>query len=180
MYMYMFGICANCILGYLAMRTTPPTGVTVERGGLQFTEGLSPLVCLIIVTQAINGLLFAAVMKYANNLVRLLIIGASMIVSTSLACRILGLQITGVFAASAAVVCLALGLYTFSDDVERCLPTGTTRNGSLLPRLCPQPSRTTKQCTDADIDATEVLRRQRDHGHSTRTPNRTWGVTHAV
>jgi hypothetical protein len=59
----------------------------------------------------LNGLLYGAIMRYADNMLRLFVIGGAALLSTALAAAWLGVRPTVSFAAAVGLVLLALALY---------------------------------------------------------------------
>eukprot|EP00053_Salpingoeca_punica_P003533 m.43656 g.43656 ORF g.43656 m.43656 type:complete len:380 (+) comp12245_c1_seq2:107-1246(+) len=104
-------------------------GSVVNVGGFLFSteeassffEGFGPLVWLIIITQAVNGLIFATIMKHASNILRLFVIAGAMLVATALAWLVLGLRLTWHFWAAALLMVAATAIYYSPADAEGLL-----------------------------------------------------------
>ncbi|XP_077122242.1 putative UDP-sugar transporter protein SLC35A4 [Ranitomeya variabilis] len=98
-FLYSFGIIVNFLLHF--------TGS--HRGG--FLDGFSIWVWLIIISQALNGLIMSAVMKHSSNLTRLFIISFSMLVNGLLSYLLLQLWLTPLF--FIAVLLIGFAVYLF-------------------------------------------------------------------
>jgi len=68
-----------------------------------------------LLLQAFNGLIISVIMKYLSNIVRLFMIGSSMILTTVLSYVIFGYNVDVYFAFSFLMVMSALFLYHFDD-----------------------------------------------------------------
>ena len=80
-------------------------------------QGYSPLVLLIILLQATGGLVVAATIKYADNILKGFATAVSILVSGGVAWLVLGdLRPGPPFLAGTALVIAATGLYGGSDS----------------------------------------------------------------
>ncbi|XP_065197928.1 UDP-N-acetylglucosamine transporter-like [Sycon ciliatum] len=95
----------------------------VLQGG--FFQGYSSIVWIAIALQALGGMIVAAVIKYADNILKSFAVSASMILSTILSYLFLcDLSLTAFFVAGLVIVLFATVLYSYPDKVqERQLPT---------------------------------------------------------
>ncbi|XP_064618555.1 probable UDP-sugar transporter protein SLC35A4 isoform X2 [Lineus longissimus] len=82
-----------------------------EADSFNLFRGYSVYTVLIILSQAMIGLIMSAVMKHANNIVRLFLISTAMVVTTVLSMLIFNLQLNAYFCASFCLVFIALALY---------------------------------------------------------------------
>ncbi|OWK55221.1 putative UDP-sugar transporter protein SLC35A4 [Lonchura striata] len=98
-FLYFFGVLLN-LLGYLWSGT---------EGG--FLEGFSPWVLLIVLSQALNGLIMSVVMKHSTNITRLFVISCSILVNALLSVALFNLQLTLLFFMAVACIGLAVHLY---------------------------------------------------------------------
>lgn len=98
-FLYSFGIVIN-FLAYLS--GSHSSG---------FLDGFSIWVLIIIISQALNGLIMSIVMKYSNNITRLFIISCSMLVNGLLSYLLFQLQLTLLF--FLAVILIGLAVYLF-------------------------------------------------------------------
>ncbi|KAM4035717.1 putative UDP-sugar transporter protein SLC35A4 [Anomaloglossus baeobatrachus] len=98
-FLYSFGIIVNFLI-YLTGSHT---------GG--FLDGFSLWVLVIIVSQALNGLIMSAVMKHSSNLTRLFIISFSMLVNGLLSYLLFQLWLTPLF--FLAVLLIGFAVYLF-------------------------------------------------------------------
>ncbi|KAM9311174.1 putative UDP-sugar transporter protein SLC35A4 [Gastrophryne carolinensis] len=99
LFLYSFGMVVN-LLAYLL--GSPSTG---------FLDGFSFWVLVIIISQALNGLIMSIVMKHSNNITRLFIISCSMLVNGLLSYLLFQLQLTLLFFLS--VILIGLAVYLF-------------------------------------------------------------------
>ncbi|XP_067852100.1 probable UDP-sugar transporter protein SLC35A4 [Heptranchias perlo] len=76
-----------------------------------FFEGYSAWVGVIVATQALNGLLMSAVMKYDSSITRLFLISCSMLVNAALSVLLFQLQLTPLFFVAVGLICVAIHLY---------------------------------------------------------------------
>lgn len=100
----MFGI----LTGIIGVWTKD--GANVSEKGIFF--GFSPLVWVIIGNQAFGGLLVAVVIKYADNILKGFATSVSIIVSTVVAVFLFDFTVTPLFVLGAALVILAVYLYS--------------------------------------------------------------------
>ncbi|XP_075065993.1 putative UDP-sugar transporter protein SLC35A4 [Mixophyes fleayi] len=99
MFLYSFGIIINLLVHLTGSQSSG------------FLEGFSVWVLVIIVSQALNGLIMSAVMKHSSNITRLFIISFSMLVNGLLSYMLFQLQLTILF--FLAVVLIGLAVYLF-------------------------------------------------------------------
>ncbi|XP_075712397.1 putative UDP-sugar transporter protein SLC35A4 [Rhinoderma darwinii] len=98
-FLYSFGIIVNFLVHLTGSHSSG------------FLDGFSIWVLVIIVSQALNGLIMSAVMKYSSNLTRLFIISFSMLVNGLLSYLLFQLQLTLLF--FLAVLLIGLAVYFF-------------------------------------------------------------------
>ena len=83
-------------------------------------QGYSPLVILVILLQAVGGLVVAATIKYADNILKGFATAVSILVSSAVAWLLLGdLQPGPHFLTGTALVILATGLYCARAEAAR-------------------------------------------------------------
>ncbi|XP_069754124.1 probable UDP-sugar transporter protein SLC35A4 [Narcine bancroftii] len=99
LFLYAFGVAVNLVL-YLASSSTA-----------NLLEGYSLWVGVIILTQALNGLLMSAVLKYDSSITRLFLISCSMLVNAGLSVTLFDLELTPFFFAAVGLICMAIHLY---------------------------------------------------------------------
>ncbi|ERE65291.1 putative UDP-sugar transporter protein SLC35A4-like protein [Cricetulus griseus] len=99
LFLYTFGVILNLHAG-----SGPGPG---------FLEGFSGWAVLVVLNQAVNGLLVSAVMKHGSRITRLFIVPCSLVVNAVLSLVLLQLQLTAVFILATLlnglVVCLYYG-----------------------------------------------------------------------
>ncbi|XP_056372683.1 probable UDP-sugar transporter protein SLC35A4 [Hyla sarda] len=98
-FLYSFGIMVNFFVHL------------TESDSQGFLDGFSVWVLVIIISQALNGLIMSAVMKHSSNLTRLFIISFSMLVNGLLSYLLFQLQLTLLF--FFAVFLIGLAVYLF-------------------------------------------------------------------
>ncbi|NXD27688.1 S35A4 protein, partial [Spelaeornis formosus] len=98
-YLYFFGVLLNA-MG--SVWSGPEGG---------FLEGFSPWVLLVVLSQALNGLIMSVVMKHSSNITRLFIISCSILVNALLSVALFTLQLTLLFFVAVACIGLAVHLY---------------------------------------------------------------------
>ncbi|XP_039557607.1 probable UDP-sugar transporter protein SLC35A4 [Passer montanus] len=98
-FLYFFGVLLN-LMGSVWSGT---------EGG--FLEGFSPWVLLVVLSQALNGLIMSVVMKHSSNITRLFIISCSILVNALLSVALFNLQLTLLFFVAVACIGLAVHLY---------------------------------------------------------------------
>ncbi|NXP23203.1 S35A4 protein, partial [Scytalopus superciliaris] len=98
-FLYFFGVLLN-LAGSLW---------SGARGG--FLRGFSPWVLLVVLGQALNGLIMSVVMKHSSNITRLFIISCSILVNALLSVALFNLQLTLLFFVAVACIGLAVHLY---------------------------------------------------------------------
>ncbi|XP_072037884.1 probable UDP-sugar transporter protein SLC35A4 [Amphiura filiformis] len=106
--LYSYGIPLN-LLAYLVSSRASMEDADDEAQGL--FEGYNTWTVIIIITQALNGLIMSAVMKHASNITRLFIISCAMVVTTLLSVELLELELNTYFCSAFALVFFALLLY---------------------------------------------------------------------
>ncbi|NXE16070.1 S35A4 protein, partial [Lophotis ruficrista] len=99
LFLYFFGVLLN-LLGYFWSRA---------EGG--FLEGFSSWVLVIVLSQALNGLIMSVVMKHSSNITRLFVISCSILVNALLSVSLFDLQLTLLFFVAVSCIGLAVHLY---------------------------------------------------------------------
>ncbi|EHA99522.1 Putative UDP-sugar transporter protein SLC35A4 [Heterocephalus glaber] len=74
-------------------------------------EGFSGWAALVVLSQALNGLLMSAVMKHGSSITRLFVVSCSLVVNAVLSAALLGLQLTATFFLATLLIGLAMRLY---------------------------------------------------------------------
>ncbi|CAI9730977.1 UDP-sugar transporter SLC35A4 [Octopus vulgaris] len=104
--LYSFGIVLN-----FGMWTIQASNHYEEKDSFSLFKGYSIYTWIIIITQAVNGLIMSAVMKHASNITRLFIISCAMLITTVLSILIFNLQLNIYFGCAFICVIIALALY---------------------------------------------------------------------
>ncbi|NWQ84445.1 S35A4 protein, partial [Columbina picui] len=99
LFLYFFGVLLN-LMGYLWSST-----------GGGFWEGFSSWVLVIVLSQALNGLIMSVVMKHSSNITRLFVISCSILVNALLSVTLFNLQLTLLFFVAVSCIGFAVHLY---------------------------------------------------------------------
>ncbi|XP_010218557.1 PREDICTED: probable UDP-sugar transporter protein SLC35A4 isoform X3 [Tinamus guttatus] len=99
LFLYFFGVLLN-VTGHFWSSTEA-----------SFLEGFSSWVLVIVVSQALNGLIMSVVMKHSSNITRLFVISCSILVNALLSVTLFDLQLTLFFFIAVASIALAVHLY---------------------------------------------------------------------
>ncbi|XP_036605540.1 probable UDP-sugar transporter protein SLC35A4 [Trichosurus vulpecula] len=99
LFLYSFGVLMNL-------------GLYVGGGpGPGLLEGFSAWAGLVVLSQALNGLLMSAIMKHGSSITRLFVVSSSLIVNAVLSAALLHLQLTAAFFLALLLIGLAVHLY---------------------------------------------------------------------
>ncbi|NXO03118.1 S35A4 protein, partial [Rhinopomastus cyanomelas] len=98
-FLYFFGVLLN-LIGYFWSST---------EGG--FLEGFSFWVLVIVISQALNGLIMSVIMKHSSNITRLFVISCSILVNALLSVTLFNLQLTLLF--FIAVFCIGFAVHLY-------------------------------------------------------------------
>ncbi|XP_027697323.1 probable UDP-sugar transporter protein SLC35A4 [Vombatus ursinus] len=99
LFLYSFGVLVNL-------------GLYVGGGpGPGLLEGFSAWAGLVVLSQALNGLLMSAIMKHGSSITRLFVVSSSLIVNAVLSSALLHLQLTAAFFLALLLIGLAVHLY---------------------------------------------------------------------
>ncbi|XP_072204769.1 probable UDP-sugar transporter protein SLC35A4 [Excalfactoria chinensis] len=99
LFLYCFGVLVN-LVGHFWSGT--------DRA---FLEGFSSWVLVIVLSQALNGLIMSVVMKHSSNITRLFVISCSILVNALLSVALFDLQLTPLF--FIAVLCIGLAVHLY-------------------------------------------------------------------
>lgn len=99
LFLYTFGVLLNLCLH---AGSGPGPGLL---------EGFSGWAALVVLSQALNGLLMSAVMKHGSSITRLFVVSCSLVVNAILSAALLGLQLTATFFLATLLIGLAVHLY---------------------------------------------------------------------
>lgn len=126
----------SVVIAYVQGFFREPPAVSVP-----YLHGFSSLVWVLVVLQAGGGLLVAAIIKYADNVLKGLATGVSVVLATALSILLFGTPLTGQFSLGAGMILAAV--YYFSNSLPAALfpPTKKVKDGeqmmevtSLLPK----------------------------------------------
>ena len=84
-----------------------------------FFQGYSPLVVLVIALEAGGGLVVAAVIKYADNILKSFATAVSIVTSTIVSAYVFGFTISGLFVGGCSFVFVAIVLYSRDDEIDK-------------------------------------------------------------
>lgn len=113
---------------------------TVLKGG--FFQGYSPLVWTVISFEALGGLVTAAVIKYADNILKSFATAVSIVTSTIVSACVFGFVISKMFVIGCLLVFVAIGLYSRKDK---------TADGPALSTTSPQTPRARTKGSDISM-----------------------------
>lgn len=89
-----------------------------EDNGKSYLHGFNGWVWLLVALQAMGGLLCAAVMKYADNVMKGLANGISLVVASIISVFLLKAKLSSTFPLGAAIIFLSV--YFFANDLPGC------------------------------------------------------------
>ena len=104
-----------------------------------FFQGYSPLVCIVIILEAGGGLVVAAVIKYADNILKSFATAVSIVTSTIVSAMVFGFVVSKMFVAGCFFVFIAIGLYSRKDESPDSSSTAQLKQ-KLSPRNQPLPA----------------------------------------
>mmetsp|Transcript_34581 Transcript_34581/g.70740 ORF Transcript_34581/g.70740 Transcript_34581/m.70740 type:complete len:420 (+) Transcript_34581:72-1331(+) len=91
-----------------------------------FFQGYSPLVLLVITLEAGGGLVVAAVIKYADNILKSFATAVSIVTSTIVSMWVFGFIVSKLFIQGCLLVFLAIGLYSRTEGASNSITTDRT------------------------------------------------------
>lgn len=106
-----------------------------------FFQGYSPLVLLVITFEAGGGLVVAAAIKYADNILKSFATAVSIVTSTIVSAWVFGFVISKLFIGGCLLVFFAIGLYSRKDEIvgsisgpaSKVSPAGQTSEMAMMP-----------------------------------------------
>lgn len=104
--LYSFGICIN---GVMWIVDELQNSNIEDRFSL--FRGYSTFTVIIILSQALNGLIMSSIMKYASNITRLFIISCSTLITAVLSVIVFHTSLNFYFVLSALLVCVSIYIY---------------------------------------------------------------------
>ena len=110
-----------------------------------FFQGYSPLVVSVIALEAGGGLVVAAVIKYADNILKSFATAVSIVTSTIVSAWVFGFIISKLFVCGCFLVFIAIGLYSRKDEVERS--SDTTEASQSTKRNLPMMGINSRKCS---------------------------------
>ncbi|KAI2496836.1 Nucleotide-sugar transporter [Fragilaria crotonensis] len=109
---------------------------SAEDAAMPYLHGFTAWAWLLVTLQAAGGLLVAAVIKYADNVLKGLATGVSVVVATGFSAVFFSTALSGQF--SVGAVMILVSVYFFSNDAPQCMkPSGkpsSSEMASMLPR----------------------------------------------
>mmetsp|Transcript_24165 Transcript_24165/g.49521 ORF Transcript_24165/g.49521 Transcript_24165/m.49521 type:complete len:506 (+) Transcript_24165:357-1874(+) len=103
-----------------------------------FFQGYSPLVLMVITLEAGGGLVVAAVIKYADNILKSFATAVSIVTSTIVSMLVFGFLISKLFVCGSFLVFVAIGMYSKTDESNAGTSSGDGGDGKQT--LCNQTS----------------------------------------
>eukprot|EP00579_Thalassiosira_antarctica_P011086 CAMPEP_0201911184 /NCGR_PEP_ID=MMETSP0903-20130614/2232_1 /ASSEMBLY_ACC=CAM_ASM_000552 /TAXON_ID=420261 /ORGANISM="Thalassiosira antarctica, Strain CCMP982" /LENGTH=388 /DNA_ID=CAMNT_0048445875 /DNA_START=309 /DNA_END=1473 /DNA_ORIENTATION=+ len=106
-----------------------------------FFQGYSPLVLLVITFEAGGGLVVAAAIKYADNILKSFATAVSIVTSTIVSAWVFGFVVSKLFIGGCLLVFFAIGLYSRKDEIVASIsgpasevsPTRQTSEIAMMP-----------------------------------------------
>ncbi|XP_022107439.1 probable UDP-sugar transporter protein SLC35A4 isoform X2 [Acanthaster planci] len=102
--LYLYGVSLNMLAFYSSTWNS-------DHAAKKFFDGYSLWTVIIIISQAVIGLIMSVVMKHGSNIIRLFVISCAMIANAVLSMVVLALQPTANFWLAFVMVLFALHLY---------------------------------------------------------------------
>jgi solute carrier family 35 (UDP-sugar transporter), member A1/2/3 len=99
-----------------------------EDAAKPYLHGFNMWVWTLVALQAGGGLLVAAVIKYADNVLKGLATGVSVVVATGFSAIFFATALSGQFSVGAVMILFAV--YFFSNDVPKCIAGATAVSSS--------------------------------------------------
>jgi len=99
-----------------------------------FFQGYSPLVILVIALEAGGGLVVAAVIKYADNILKSFATAVSIVTSTIVSMWVFGFIVSKLFIQGSLLVFIAIGLYSKNEGANNISTTARTDVEAPSPR----------------------------------------------
>jgi len=117
-WLYLYGVLFNALELY---RSSAP--------GARILDGYTEVTWLLVANNALSGLAVSAVMKYSNNLVKLLTFACSLSLTTLLSSAFFGFTLTLQFTLGSMVVWCAIYLYN-REAILAAVGTNSAENGA--------------------------------------------------
>eukprot|EP00933_Yihiella_yeosuensis_P031538 TRINITY_DN2510_c2_g1_i1.p1 TRINITY_DN2510_c2_g1~~TRINITY_DN2510_c2_g1_i1.p1 ORF type:complete len:348 (-),score=60.20 TRINITY_DN2510_c2_g1_i1:29-1072(-) len=99
----------SALFGLVGLATTGDLEGVLSRG---FFFGYNGWICTSICNNAFGGLLIAAIIKYADNILKNFATSVSIVLTTAASVQYFGLDLTGTFIGGAGLVCYSIFLYS--------------------------------------------------------------------
>ncbi|XP_028399157.1 probable UDP-sugar transporter protein SLC35A4 isoform X2 [Dendronephthya gigantea] len=114
--LYIFGVGMNFFAFFVSqlLRASSNENLGFKETGDVF-EGFSKWTLIIIVSQALSGIINGVIMKQASSLTRLILIAGAMLISTTLSVFLFGLQFNDYFITAFILVIIAMFIYHRPD-----------------------------------------------------------------
>lgn len=107
-----------------------------KTAGLHYLHGFTFWPWLLVLLQSGGGLLVAAVIKYADNVLKGLATGVSVCFATGVSFFLFGTPISGQFAVGAAIILFAV--YFFSNPIQKTKVINDVDGGSEMKSMLPK------------------------------------------
>jgi len=102
------------VIGYIQFLNLSP-----EEASKPFLHGFDGTVWILVATQSLGGLLVAAIIKYADNVLKGMATGVSVVVSTGFSALLFGTTISLQFGVGAIIILISV--FFFANDCPACL-----------------------------------------------------------
>lgn len=112
----------------IAVGQNAATPVSAADATKPYLHGFTPMVWSLVALQAGGGLLVAAVIKYADNVLKGLATGVSVVVATGFSAAFFATALSGQFSVGALLILVSV--YFFSNDAPKCMKASSTSSSS--------------------------------------------------
>lgn len=102
------------------------TAIQSSRIAKPFAHGFTGAVWMLVMMHAVGGLLVAAVLKYADNVLKGLALGVSVVMTSVLASVIFQVHLTNSFLVGASIILLSV--YSFENPIAPCWRSRANRS----------------------------------------------------
>jgi len=114
----------NMQLSFFSILVALMSSMTAETNTKAFLHGFTPAVWVLVGLQAGGGLLVAAVVKYADNVVKGLATGCAVVLSTFLSVMFMGTELSFNFVLGSAIILSSVYSFSNPDTVTGWLKSG--------------------------------------------------------
>ncbi|GMI44576.1 hypothetical protein TrCOL_g9355 [Triparma columacea] len=114
-----FSIAFSVVYNFFEGLLYPNEGKGTDGTNKPFLHGFTPVTYLLVILQAGGGLLVAAIVKYADNVVKGLATGVAVVVSTTFSCLFLGTAVTVNFLMGGFMILVSVWSFSNHEKVAK-------------------------------------------------------------